>query len=91
MIETRTQVWSGYRGMGEPQEVEVPVVQEGDRVELSGWDEPVIGRVIHCNQKLVWCDVPVATPGGGAHVCSMFAIKKLWRGNDYWEPPYKAD
>ena len=85
MIDTRMEQWEGHRGMGEPCDVVVPVVHVGDRVELSGWGNPVVGDVLETNQKLVWCEVPVATPGGGPHVCSLFAIKKLWRGDDCWE------
>lgn len=85
MIQTRIEKWEGYRGMGKPQDVEVPIVQVHDQVELSAWDTPVIGKVVHTDQKMVWCTVPVATPGGGPYVCSVFGIKKLWRNNEMWE------
>lgn len=84
-IATRTEKWEGYRGMGTPCDVVVPKVCPGDIVELSGWGKPIVGKVLETNQELIWCDVPVATPGGGPHVCSLFSIRKLWRGDDYWE------
>ena len=83
-IATEMRRFESYRGMGDDYDYEVPIVQPGDRVELSGWANPMMGTVLESNQKLVSCDAPVAVPGGGPYVCGLHSIKKLWRGEDVW-------
>ena len=82
-IQTVIAEFSGYRGMGNPCTYQKPVLLPGDRIELSGWEEPVVGTVIESNGKLVQSELPIATPGGTAYTCGLCRVKKVWRGADF--------
>ena len=82
-IQTTIYTFNSYREMGDPKDIEVPVIEPGDKVELSGWIKPVIGTVVEATESSVWCDVPVATPGK-LHATSILCVKKLWRGDEVW-------